>query len=214
MKDSHSEQAEWVEEHLQVIRTLMERVMVYRRALAPVSLFVGAMGLAGALVGIWCGWETGRAFLWLWLVIGVVTGVGAAVLIRLQAWRAKEPFWSPPTRRVAQASAPPWFCGVAVTILLLIGTGRVLPPDTTAIVAPFLWAMIYGLGLSAAGFFMRRGIRWLGWVYVVLGTISAAIWVVSGRFPLSPNQLMAVMFGGVHLLYGVYLALTDRRNHT
>jgi len=32
MKDSHSDQAEWVEEHLQVIRTLMERVMVYRRA--------------------------------------------------------------------------------------------------------------------------------------------------------------------------------------
>jgi len=36
-------------EHIQVIRTLMERAAVYRRALAPVMIFNGVLGiLAGA----------------------------------------------------------------------------------------------------------------------------------------------------------------------
>ncbi len=38
-------------EHLQTIRTLMERSAVYRRALAPVMLLVGALGCLTAAIG-------------------------------------------------------------------------------------------------------------------------------------------------------------------
>ena len=37
----------WAEENLQTIRTLMERSAVYRRALAPIMLFAGALGVIG-----------------------------------------------------------------------------------------------------------------------------------------------------------------------
>ena len=40
-------------EHLQVIRTLMERSAVYRRALAPVMIFAGALGMVAGFVGGW-----------------------------------------------------------------------------------------------------------------------------------------------------------------
>ena len=41
----------WAAENLQTIRTLMERSAIYRRALAPMMTFVGAMGTAAALAG-------------------------------------------------------------------------------------------------------------------------------------------------------------------
>ena len=41
----------WAAEHLQVIRTLMERSALYRRALAPVMIFNGVLGLAGGALG-------------------------------------------------------------------------------------------------------------------------------------------------------------------
>ena len=41
----------WAVENLQTIRTLMERSAVYRRALAPIMIFVGTVGIVGGLVG-------------------------------------------------------------------------------------------------------------------------------------------------------------------
>src|SRR5436189_1798 len=38
-------ESNWATEHLQVIRTLMERAEIYRRALAPVMLLTGTAGL-------------------------------------------------------------------------------------------------------------------------------------------------------------------------
>ena len=40
----------WAAEHLQVIRTLMERSALYRRALAPVMLVSGVLGTGAAVV--------------------------------------------------------------------------------------------------------------------------------------------------------------------
>ena len=38
----------WAGEHLQVIRTLMERSAIYRRTLAPIMLLLGILGLLAA----------------------------------------------------------------------------------------------------------------------------------------------------------------------
>ena len=35
------------------IRTLMERSSIYRRTLAPIMIFVGTLGIVGAVLGIW-----------------------------------------------------------------------------------------------------------------------------------------------------------------
>src|SRR5947209_7775515 len=48
-------ESNWAAEHLQVIRTLMERSALYRRALAPIMSFNGVLGTAAALLG-W-GWK-------------------------------------------------------------------------------------------------------------------------------------------------------------
>ena len=96
----------WAEENLQTIRTLMERSALYRRALAPIMIFVGAVGIIG---GIIC-WKSkisdGAGFVVFWLLISLVALLGTSILVRRQALKDSEPFWSPPAKRIAQALFP------------------------------------------------------------------------------------------------------------
>jgi hypothetical protein len=57
----------WAADNLQTIRTLMERSAVYRRALAPVMIFIGIIGLGGSAAGWRGGFESPRAFVLLLL---------------------------------------------------------------------------------------------------------------------------------------------------
>ena len=51
----------WASDHLHTIRTLMERSALYRRALAPVMIAAGVLGMAGAAVTHLAGLEKGAA---------------------------------------------------------------------------------------------------------------------------------------------------------
>jgi len=46
-------QTNWAEENLQTIRTLMERSAVYRRALAPIVIYAGVIGVLTAAAGLY-----------------------------------------------------------------------------------------------------------------------------------------------------------------
>jgi len=48
VSQSESVNAYWAEENLNTIRCLMEQASVYRRAMAPVAIVVGLIGLAAA----------------------------------------------------------------------------------------------------------------------------------------------------------------------
>ena len=67
-------------EHLQVIRTLMERSALYRRTLGPIMVYVGAVGTAAALGGIALGIEALPAFGAWWLVAALVAIAGAFLI--------------------------------------------------------------------------------------------------------------------------------------
>ena len=97
--------------HLEAIRTLMERAALYRRALAPVTLLTGALGCLAGVIGWLADLSEPRAFGWYWMGVAGVGLVGALLLIRRQALRDREPFWSPPMRRVTRALLPPLAAG-------------------------------------------------------------------------------------------------------
>src|SRR5512146_286259 len=104
-------ESNWAAEHLQVIRTLMERAALYRRALAPVMIYNGVLGLAGGGRGWGFGISAVQASMGYGAGVGVVALAGSFLLVRRQALKEAEPFWSPPTRRVAQALLPALFVG-------------------------------------------------------------------------------------------------------
>ena len=110
-------------ERLQVIRTLMERSAVYRRALAPIMLFLGVLGIVSSVAGTLLPMNTPARFLLYWLAISVTGLAGAFVLARREALRDKEAFWSPPTRRVAQALFPPLVTGGIAGVIIALSFG-------------------------------------------------------------------------------------------
>src|SRR5205814_164554 len=152
----------WAAEHLQTIRTLMERAAVYRRALAPIMIFNGVVGIAGALAGWVLKIETVQGFILFWASLGVVALAGSFLLVRRQALKESEPFWSPPTRRVAQAMLPPLVAGLilgAVGLVYVDSASQNLGHVLAMLWLPLAWVILYGCAFHAAGFFMPRGMR-------------------------------------------------------
>jgi hypothetical protein len=201
----------WAEENLQTIRTLMERSALYRRALAPVMIICGIAGLAGGVIGRLCKLNSYPAFVAVWVSTAIFALSCSILLMRRQALKDSEPFWSAPTRRIAQALTPPFLVGAVITGVMFDGGDVAL----AEIIAILVWCLTYGCGIHAAGFFMPRGIRWFGWVFLSAG--FALIALLCADVDLlqlfgSLHLLMALIFGGLHLAYGIYLYFTEKKN--
>ena len=197
-------------EHLQVIRTLMERSALYRRALAPIMLVAGILGVVAAALGLALRIESIPAFGGLWLGTAVVAVAGALLIARRQALKDREPFWSPPTRRVTQALLLPLTAGLLFSAIVIV-----FDPGHNRWLFIFPNVFFYGCALHAAGFFMSRGIRIFAWMMILLGA-GALLIIPSLQTDPSPaldHMLMGFFFGVLHLAYGIYLYLTEQRKN-
>ena len=106
-------------------------------------------------------------------------------------------------RPCCQCSPPGW--GLGLFELLEHPGSR----DSVRLTA--FWLILYGGALHATGFFMQRGIKLLGWLYVLIGLFLLCF--SAGGSPPSINEnavhwLMGLSFGIINLTYGVYLKLT------
>ena len=200
----------WAAEQLQTIRTLMERSAVYRRALAPIMLFAGTVGVMAAGLGLLFHLDSMRVFCAFWLGIAAIAVAGAFLIARQQAMKDKEAFWSPPTKRVAQTMWPLLLAGALLGGIPIVVGGGQAPSDLDSLTA-IIWILFYGCALHAAGFFMPRGIRLFGLLFIACacGLFYAvfANWI-SDR--INAHWLMGFFFGGLHLTYGAYLYLTEK----
>jgi len=200
-------QNKWAEENLYVIRTLMERSAIYRRALAPVMLMAGSIGAIAALMGWKLELDAKLFFVAYWLGVGLVVMCAAYFLMRRQALQAGESFWSAPTKRITQAILPAFVAGLILGVIMMeTSLGNLIPALT--------WVLAYGCGIHAAGFFMPRGMRLFGWIFILGGGAFPAC-VCACRYqlpPYSPHFVMGFFFGGLHLAYGVYLFFTEKKS--
>ena len=199
----------WAEENLQTIRTLMERSALYRRALAPIMLLAGVLGVIAAAIGICFRVNTFIGFLILWFATAGLALIGAFLIARQQALKDKEPFWSPPTRRVTHALLPPLLSGMFWGIF----PAFLRVPFEMAFLVALVWISFYGLALHAAGFFIARGVRWFGWIYVGLAVVILIVLLIVQPDNLNAHWLMGALFGVLHLAYGAYLYLTEKGNN-
>jgi len=198
-------------EHLQAIRTLMERSALYRRTLAPILLCVGSVGCVAALGGSALGIDLLPWFCAWWLGAAAIAIAGAFVIARRQAMQDGEPFWSPPALRVTQALVPPLSAGLLVSLALV----AFAPADLRW---PFVLAnaLFYGCAVHAAGGFMPRGVTLFAWL--IIAVAGVLLFIRPGLFPgmgaRLDHALMGAVFGLAHLAYGVYLYVTDPRKTT
>jgi hypothetical protein len=203
--------ADFAAERLQVIRTLMERSAIYRRALAPIMIFVGVLGLGASVLGSILQIDRAVTFTSYWCAVSLIGLFGAYLLARRQALKDREPFWSPPTRRVTQALLPSLFAGAVLGAIFTFALGT---QASFSWALPVTWILLYGCAVHAAGFFMPRGFKLLGWLFIMGGTsLSLSSLAVQIQLPYASSHLiMGVFFGGLHLAYGVYLMATGTGN--
>lgn len=186
----------------------MEQASVYRRAMAPVAIVVGLIGLAATGLAQTVDWAGPGRFAGYWLGVAFVAAMVALLLIRQQALNSKEDFWSPPTRHVAQAMIPLLTAGLGLGLLEILNQ----PDARDSIRLTALWIILYGGALHAAGFFMRRGIRLLGWIFVIIGSLCLCFHELEQTPWLNGKHahlLMGWAFGANNLMYGLYLKLTS-----
>ena len=200
----------WAEENLQTIRTLMERSALYRRALAPVMMLCGIFGLVGGFVGWQWQLNSREAFMLVWFITAATASGCSMLLVRQQSLRESEAFWSPPTRRVAQALTPAFLVGAVLAAVLTWWGNKVIGSEVLILI----WCFSFGCGLHSASFFMPRGTRWFSWAFLIIGFIllinlGCNLNIVS--FFHSPHLFMAAIFGGLHLAYGIYLHFTEKK---
>ena len=85
------------------------------------------------------------------------------------------------------------------------------------VAAACMWIVHYGLALLAIREFAPKSMVWLGWAFVVFGVASLASvtdvvhldrdWLLR----VNASRLMAIAFGGFHLVYGALIVTTSRR---
>jgi len=194
------------EEHLRIIRSLMEKATIYRAISVPTALVGGCAGILAAAF-FHFSWRPGdyrqaesHLFLGCWLTALVIAAVGNIYFLRADARRRGEKFVSAGMRAALRALWPSYLVAATLTILWM----------DSAELLPVWWMLLYGLGLLGTQHFAPRSITLLGWAFLIAGLLAmiGSHWAgaLVGRedgMLLAGNLAMGVTFGGFHLIYAV-----------
>jgi hypothetical protein len=174
---------------LRFIRETMERSSAFTATPGWGQVAMGFTALAAALIA--ARQPNANAWLAVWL-IEAATAIAIAVLTTyLKARRAGVPLTSGPARKAALTFLPSVVIAVILTAALYrLGLTRLLPD---------VWALCYGAGILSGGAFSIPLLPAMGASFLAVG--SAALFL-----PALGNLLMAVSFGGLHILFGLWVA--------
>lgn len=174
---------------LRFIRQTMERSAAFTAIPGWGMVAVGATALPAA-------WLAARHSLdarWIeiWVTEAVLAISVALVAIQSKAARSGLPWTSGPGRKVALSFAPPVTAAALLTIpLVRAHLGATLPGT---------WLLLYGVGVIAGGAFSVSIVPLMGVCFMMAG--AAALFL-----PWLGNWAMAAGFGGLHILFGIWIA--------
>lgn len=193
-------------EQLRVIRSMMERATVFRALSGETALVGGAISMTVA-------WFSEKRTGWPWTAWWLGGLLVVLCFYAFQSYRMKSvnnrPFWGSGLRLALRGALPPIITGGFLGLLFVRGGQDVF--------AACMWIIHYGLALLAIREFAPKSMVWLGWAFVVFGVASLAFvadvvhleqqWMMH----LNSARLMAIAFGGFHLIYGGLIVTTGRR---
>ena len=199
------------EEHLRVIRSLMEKATIYRAISAPTALVGGLLSTLAGIVLVWPVRETAgepAVFFCAWLAVLGITAAANALFLRRDARRRGDAFISPGMRMALTALAPSHVAAGFATALAAWEAAGVHATQLH-LSLPAFWCVLHGFGLLATAHFAPRSIARLGWAFLIAGLGALGLFVVGFGSILpegvSParisNAVMALTFGLLHLLY-------------
>jgi hypothetical protein len=174
---------------LRFIRQTMERSAAFTAVPGWGMVAVGATAFPAA----WLASHYAFNLRWLeiWICEAVLAVSLAIVAIQSKAARRGLPWTSGPGRKVALSFLPPVAAAVLLTApLLRANLGSVLPGA---------WMLLYGVGVITGGAFSVSIVPAMGVCFMVAG--AAALFL-----PALGNWAMAAGFGGLHIVFGIWVA--------
>ena len=178
------------EEHLRFIRHTMERSSTFTAVPGLGGAGMGAVGVAAAALA--ANQSSAERGLLVWLVAAAVAvTIGVTAMLR-KAARLGAPLAGAVGRRFAIGFVAPLVAGAALT------WGAWRHDDWN--VMPAVWLLLYGTGVLAGGIFSVAAVRLLGVAFMALGITALA------TPPAWGNVWLGIGFGGLQLIFGVYIA--------
>ena len=184
----------------------LEQLRFIRRTMENASSFTAVPGWGGVAIGITAlaaSLFAGRypvhgtaqqaerwAMVWLFEAAFALVLGWAAMLYKSRI--TGTPIFSGPGRRFLLSCAPPLAAGALLTWPLLhAGMAPMLPAT---------WLLLYGTGVVTGGAFSVRAVPVMGLSFMALGMVALAgpaMWL---------DALMAIGFGGLHMIFGFVIA--------
>jgi hypothetical protein len=184
------------EEHLRVIRNLMERATIYRAISAPTAL-VG--GLLSIVVSVFADEGNVARFVSSWLFALLLTLGANTWFIWRKAKREGGTIFSAGLRLAIWSALPAVLVASVLTAIIWDG-GRA--GHNSPLIATF-WILFYALALLSTATFAPRSLILLGWCFLGTGVLGSLV-----AFELMPPSLnhsaelmMGLTFGVYHLIY-------------
>lgn len=176
-------------ENLRYIRGAMERASSFTAVPGWGQVAMGVSALGAAALASRQGSDARWLAVWLTeALIAVAIGVGA---LAAKARRLGQPMLSGAGRRFAFSFTFPVLAAVALTATLA-RAGLFAP-------LPGLWLLLYGVAIAAGGAFSAPVVPILGGCFMAMGA--------AGLFIRVPRDLLlALGFGGLHLVFGWIIA--------
>ncbi|HXG45882.1 MAG TPA: hypothetical protein VNJ71_14115 [Gemmatimonadales bacterium] len=177
-------------EDLRFIRDTMERAGSFTAVPGWGGVAMGLTALVASLIA--ARQPTVEHWLLTWIAAGwLAFAIGGAAMVR-KAMAGNTPLLTGPGRRFVLSYAPPMLVGAILTAALYrLGLAPLLPG---------VWLLLYGTAVVTGGAFSVRVVPVMGLCFMVLGTVALfgpAAW---------GNTLLALGFGGLHLVFGVIIA--------
>lgn len=196
---------ERAEEHLRIIRTLMERATIYRAISAPTALVGGILAAVTATASLIWLHATNSAklpyFVSLWIWVLVITICANTLFVWRAARERNEQMISPAMKTALRALFPPALAGAAFSVFMVTKV-----ENATNLLVVF-WMTFYGLALLATAHFAPKSLVLLGWAFLAtamlclfLSPIMCRSWPTLSREAFA-SIVMGLTFGLFHLVY-------------
>ena len=177
-------------DNLRYIRQTLERAGSFTAVPGKGGVLMGLVALAAArmaarqaAVATWIAIWMGAA------AVALAIGIGGAAL---KSRRFQMPLFSGPGRKFIAGFSPAIAAGAVLTLVLYrAGVSGFLPG---------VWLLLYGTAVLSGGWNSVRAVPLMGACFMFAGTLALLV-------PGYNDQLLAVGFGGLHLVFGTLIAV-------
>jgi hypothetical protein len=177
-------------EDLRFIRRTMERGPAFTAVPGWGGVAMGLSAVAAAVLA--SRQPTTEGWFLVWTLDAVLAVTIGAVAIRRKARRTELPLLSGAGRKFLLSFLPPALAGAVLTAALWRAGADSLLPGT--------WLLLYGAAVVTAGTFSTRVVPVMGICFMILGVVALI------ATPSAGDLLMAVGFGGLHIVFGATIA--------